>query len=161
MVARAIFSLLILVMYASACALPAWYGEGGFLESGDSFPGYLALFLGPFMGAIIALSWIANPCFVSAMVLFLIKKDKLAAALAGVAFFLSLLPGLEYAAYPTARFQWEPRIALAIGTDRAIELCAGYFVWVATHWQFLIGTAVFYCWNRWRGELKSPSPVDA
>jgi hypothetical protein len=150
-IVRVIFAGLLFASFLLACALPTFYGEGGFMESGDDLPGFLFVIFGPLCGEVIAVSWAANPCFLVAVVLLLLRKGRYgrSAILFGcLAFLLSLLPGIESASYSTAHFQSEPRIALAFGADRAKELRIGYFVWVSTHWHMFVGAGTIHVWDR-------------
>ena len=167
MATRAIFALVVLFSYAASCILPATYGEGGHMESGTEIPGLTALlaifavFIGFNLDFSFVLAWLANPCLFLGFFFFAYKKDGLACLFAGVGFFLSLIPGIDYSLYSTARFQFEPVLALNIGTDdRRNELRIGYFVWSATHFLLFCAASISHFWDRDRlDQIEIDSPV--
>ena len=148
------------LIFACSCFLPAEFSRGGFREEGMKTPGYLLLLVGSISWAELDyISWLANPCFLNASILLLIRYERTACLFSGCGVFLSLL-------YSWGEVQYvRTSNPIAIGFDNGkYELRSGYIVWVLSH-VLLFLVCLYYAGLRWRRksavcELKSQQTTD-
>jgi hypothetical protein len=149
-------------LFAGACALPAGYYQGKYLEEGVTASGAGAVAFGWSAFAIappVGLAWLANPLLAAGLVCQWRRRFAAAAKCAGLAAGLSLLPLGVLLSDWTAAVRWwpDPALTFTLGwRDEVLaraELRAGYFMWVTAH-GLLFGLAAL-CW--WRGRAPNPA----
>ncbi|HJZ89951.1 MAG TPA: hypothetical protein VKE40_03710 [Gemmataceae bacterium] len=157
----------VLGLFLGACALPAGYYRGKFLEEGVSADGWRVALFGwgalPLAG-LPALAWFANPLFGAGLVCLWRGRHAAAAKCAAAATGLGLLPlGLLPVGWSASVRTW-PDPALVFTHewgDKVVaqaELQAGYFQWVtALGLQFAIAVV---CWYRGREPSAPPALLE-
>jgi uncharacterized protein (TIGR03067 family) len=143
----------VLALFAGACALPAGYYEGKFLEEGVTADGLGLLAFGWSAFLIdppVALAWLANPLLAAGLVCQWRRRFAGAAKCAGAALGLSLLPlAVLLIDWTVSVRSWpDPALVGAHGWGNEVlaraELRPGYFLWVTAH-GVLFGLAAV-CW---------------
>jgi len=158
----------VLALLAGACALPAGYYQGKFLEEGIAADGLGALIFGWstfVLGASVGLAWFANPVLAVGLIYQWRRQYAAAARCAAVAVALGLLPLAELLVDWRAAVRWWPTPALMFEHEWPLaraELRAGYFVWLAAHGVLLAVAAVCWYWGPRAdpGEAEPPRHVD-
>jgi hypothetical protein len=153
----------VLGLFAGACALPAAYYQGKFLEEGVSAYGFSALLFGwsaCIVGASAGIAWFANPALVMGLFYQSRRRFSAAARWAAAATGLALLPLAELLFDWSGSVRWWPNPALVFVREydgvvaARAELRAGYFVWLTAH-GVLLGVAVV-CWYQRPGAAADP-----
>jgi len=143
----------VLALFGAACALPAGYYRGMYLEEGVAPYGWNLVLMGwmalPLYGLPV-LSWFANPLLGLGLLRFWQRKYAAAARLSAVVVSLGLLPLAALAIDRPGAIRLWPNPAVMFSTSWSeVELRIGYFVWLAAQ-GLLLGFAVI-CWRRGRG----------
>jgi hypothetical protein len=120
----------VLALFGLSCALPACYGEGGFLESGVEAYGCDLLVFGWLHAG--GFAWLANLLLVPGVVCLGTGKDGAGALIAGVAVALSPGPLFRFDALGLGQFRLQRPFALVCWQGQ-LELRIGYFLWVLSH----------------------------
>lgn len=136
-------SLAVLALFAVACALPAGYYCGKFLEEGVDVVGLRAVLLGWLvlipLGHPEGLGWFANALLVVGLVRHWKGQYASAARWAVAATLVGLCPLAILLAGWSPGVRWSPVPALTFKTMYGNEVLAeaelrvGYFVWMAAH----------------------------
>jgi hypothetical protein len=142
----------VLGLFGLSCALPACYGEGGFLESGVVAYGCDLLAIGWFFGPWLA--WLANPLLALALVCVWKRQEGVAAVSAGVGTGLSLTPLYSLGGFRVPDFRLEPPIAIVFH-DCVRELRLGYFLWVVSHVVLFVWSVSLWYLTARRSTMKT------
>jgi hypothetical protein len=143
----------ILTLFVLSCALPAGYGQGGFLDDGVELMGWRMLVFG-WMIPPFTLAWLANPLWTISLFLLWKKNSRRAAILSGAAMALCMGPLAWLTASELGEIRLNSPMAWVFQGGH-VELRLGYFVWVGSHFMlFLLASCLWY--NSWGKQEPGP-----
>ncbi|HVK12393.1 MAG TPA: hypothetical protein VM597_26815 [Gemmataceae bacterium] len=129
--------LAVLLLFGGACATPAAYYRGKFLEEGVTSEGLNLLLFGWFalpISPLVGLAWFANPLLASGLVAIWRRRFTGAAQFAAAATVLALLPLGHICGFGTWAVRWWPSPAVVLTNEwNEAEIRPGYVFWVAAH----------------------------